>query len=263
MSPRDASSGASLLDDLICEEVAMLSVSTGTLSSDGAAEFRYALPAHVYLCAFAVGSVVLDLKRNRYFGLDVDASDQLSALIDCANSPVSNPDDLAARWIARGLLERTQRTSQPFAPGLHVALSSLEDLQPVHPHLRPRDIAHFTWECAYARHSLRNSSLWQIACDLHARRAHKKIATDAPLSALASAVERFRRLRPLAFAAHDQCLFHALALTRFLTAFGLPATWVIGVRLYPWGAHSWVQHGSLVFDATPESVHDFRPIIAV
>jgi hypothetical protein len=70
-------------------------------------------------------------------------------------------------------------------------------------------------------------------------------------------------MRPFAFTSLDQCLFHALALTRFVNDSGQLATWVIGVRLRPWGAHSWVQQNHRVLDTTPEIVREYAPILAV
>jgi hypothetical protein len=114
------------------------------------------------------------------------------------------------------------------------------------------------------RFDLHSRSLYSIASELHfskqRQRAQGAAEYDVELAAL---VRQFRRLRPYAFAAHDQCLFHALTLTRFLGAHGVYPTWVIGVRLRPWGAHSWVQHDHWLLDATPEAVREYTPILAV
>ena len=64
----------------------------------------------------------------------------------------------------------------------------------------------------------------------------------------------FRRLRPYAFAAKDQCLFHALALLKFLAYYNIFPTWVIAVRPTPWAAHSWLQLGNHVLDCNPEEI---------
>lgn len=222
---------------------------------------RYALPPHVYLCPFTAGSVLLDLKCNRYLGIDAQATAELTALLQ-STTEASEENPTAQRWIRRGLLGHSPSSrTQPFAPTLPAVQSSIEAL--VRPRLWPSDLARFGWACVSARRSLRKRSLWQIACDLRTHRERRAVRPAFSADELAAAVARFRRLRPLAFTARDQCLFHALALTKFLEAAQLPAVWVIGVRLTPWGAHSWVQHGERVLDATPESVHEFHPIIAV
>jgi hypothetical protein len=73
----------------------------------------------------------------------------------------------------------------------------------------------------------------------------------------------FRRLRPYAFAAKDQCLFHALSLLKFLAQYNIHPTWVIAVRPTPWAAHSWLQLGTLVLDCTPEEISGYTPILAI
>ncbi len=234
---------------------------------------RYALPPHIYLCRFATAAVLLDLQRNRYLGIDAGDSDELTSLLDTAPRSGLQPDSSIGvhdvqpkRWVDRGLLELTCHPSRPFAPNSanrSTALTSLVDARGQQMRIRPRDVTRFIRACLRVRRALRTDTLWRIACDLHARRTRLAIDPDAKITELTQATMFFRSLRPLAFAAREQCLFHALALTWFLTACRLPATWIIGVRLHPWGAHSWVQHGSMILDATPESVHEYQPIVAV
>ena len=223
---------------------------------------QYSLADHVYACRFSQTTVLLDLKRNRYFGVDTSALDAVQAL----TRRVSGRTQIAA-WLASGLLQPHLHAQRPFAPqsiDLRAPLMSIEDFNGDSSGLRPRDVARFIGSCMSVRHALRSQTLYQIARGLQAERKRRAVTVrDTPMEQLSAAVHRFRQLRPFAFAAHDQCLFHALALTHLLTAQRLSATWVIGVRLHPWGAHSWVQQGSLLLDATPEAVREFTPIIAV
>src|ERR1700727_1564159 len=39
---------------------------------------RFGIPAHIYVCVTAVGSVILDLKRNRYLGLGREQTELLA-----------------------------------------------------------------------------------------------------------------------------------------------------------------------------------------
>jgi Transglutaminase-like superfamily len=59
-----------------------------------------------------------------------------------------------------------------------------------------------------------------------------------------------------------QCLLHAQMLIHFLSQYDVYPTWVIGVRVMPWAAHSWVQEGSAYFD-DPGLACDYTPIYAV
>lgn len=78
-----------------------------------------------------------------------------------------------------------------------------------------------------------------------------------------AAAASYLRLRPFALTTHDRCLHDSLALIHFLTTRGLIAQWVIGVRLRPFGAHSWVQRGSVVLNDQPDHVRAYEPILVV
>jgi hypothetical protein len=127
--------------------------------------------------------------------------------------------------------------------------------------IRWRHIIDFLRACTWARRSVRSRPLYVVAEEI----GRKKSAAGAPFDAerAIELVGVFRRLRPHTFAARDQCLFHALALVRFLSAYDIYPTWVIGVRTKPWAAHSWVQQGTLLLDANPEQVCDYSPILAI
>ena len=76
-------------------------------------------------------------------------------------------------------------------------------------------------------------------------------------------VSIFRRIRPYAFVASGHCLLHALTLVRFLAHYNAYPELVLGVKVDPWGAHSWVQHGNCLLDTNPEKVCGFTVILAV
>ena len=71
----------------------------------------------------------------------------------------------------------------------------------------------------------------------------------------------FLRLRPL-YPLDRQCLFEALALIEFLARSRIHPSWVFGVRLDPWRAHCWVQHGDVLFNDSLDEVLQYTPIMA-
>ena len=103
--------------------------------------------------------------------------------------------------------------------------------------------------------------MYSIACEIAESRAG--LTHDIDLQRTVELVSVFHRLRPYGFAAKDQCLFHALALLKFLAYYKIHPTWVIAVRPTPWAAHSWLQLGTLVLDCTPEEVSGYTPILAI
>lgn len=56
------------------------------------------------------------------------------------------------------------------------------------------------------------------------------------------------------------CLFRSFMLLAFLRRAGLDASWVFGVRTWPFEAHCWLQHGDVVLDDTADNVRAFTPI---
>lgn len=232
---------------------------------------QYYLPQHVYACSLSGGLVFVDLLRNRYFSIGETESRAIGPYIVnhpvARNSPVGSlpaSESVAARLLQAGLLQRQEPGLRDFTPadlGGATALLSIEDVytdpQPTRDYLLS-----FALSCLWARVSLRTRSLHAIACSLKRTKAQHGAASFDPEKA-ASLVYVFRRLRPYAFTSLDQCLFHALALTRFLDHHAQFPSWVIGVRLRPWGAHSWVQHNEWVLDTTPEIVREYVPLLAV
>jgi hypothetical protein len=59
----------------------------------------------------------------------------------------------------------------------------------------------------------------------------------------------------------DQCVRSSIALIRFLNRFGYRPHLVIGVRMHPFRAHAWVQHGAVVLTGGLDDVLAFTPIL--
>jgi hypothetical protein len=60
-----------------------------------------------------------------------------------------------------------------------------------------------------------------------------------------------------------ECLFRAFLLLAYLRLAGRDATWVFGVRTYPFRAHCWVQVGDMLLNDAVERVCAYTPILAV
>lgn len=75
------------------------------------------------------------------------------------------------------------------------------------------------------------------------------------------AARRFRSMRPYV-PMLSRCLPHALLLRSYLATCGLRATLVIGVRLFPFEAHCWVQAGAVVLTDDFEQTSAYTPIAA-
>ena len=237
---------------------------------------EYWMPAHTRACVTATGAVLLDLKRNRYFGLGYREVRSLSTL--AANwSSVSTssgaalepmpPDDaarLADALIKAGFLTPvapTESGPQFVSLDSSAALTSVGYELTATAHLHLHHIGAFLRACIWAKRAVDSRLLYSIACEV--AEAKTRAAHDGDLERTIELVCVFRRLRPYAFAAKDKCLFHALALLKFLSHYNIHPTWVIAVRPTPWAAHSWLQLGGYVLDCNPEEISGYTPILAI
>lgn len=60
-----------------------------------------------------------------------------------------------------------------------------------------------------------------------------------------------------------QCLYRAYLLRAHLASMGHGATWVFGVRTWPFSAHCWLQIGDILLDDDLDRVGLYTPILAV
>jgi hypothetical protein len=168
----------------------------------------------------------------------------------------------AAAFIKAGLLshdppEVTFRTTEV---NLKTQLTSIGLQEQATVSIRPHHLVRFIAACLWSSKALKTRTLYSIACEIS---ASKPLARTSDPQRTVELVCIFRRLRPYAFASQDRCLFHALALHRFLSRYGSHPTWVIGVCARPWSAHSWLQIENCVLDSSPEEVCRFTPILAI
>lgn len=90
-------------------------------------------------------------------------------------------------------------------------------------------------------------------------RARPRGITRADPDELARLCDVFQRLAvwlPLS----DKCLERSFVLLRFLQRSGADARWRFGVRLWPFGAHCWLQAGDTALDEWPERLAAYTPI---
>lgn len=236
------------------------------------------LKKHVYACTLDDCSVFLDLRRNRYSALDSEAKRALPHLIhgwsSYGNRNTSDPpspdelNEVASALRTMQLVTNDPALGKPLVSApveLHADLIAVDSTGPDHLPVRTHHVKNFLIACYTASVGLRCFTLERVVQNVMRRKMAKIGRTmtvhDAP--PLDVLVSIFRRLRRFTFTSHDRCLFHSLALVNFLARYECFPVWVIGVKTRPWGAHSWVQQGNLVLDATPEQVLPFTPIMAI
>jgi hypothetical protein len=243
------------------------------------AEECYHLPRQVYACRTEGGGIVfLDAGRNRYFGLGgggsvARLSDLIEGLADreSAQTPRSSSDQqqvtaaavegLAGRLIEAGLLGRgadedVSKKDMPRVPPPDIAASMAIDDSNASAGVM--DAMRFACACVVAGWALWRLSLEEIASRV---RATRRATEEFDFTAVAALVRRFQILRSLAFSGKNRCLFNALALIYFLQWYGYFPYFVIGVKIAPFAAHSWVQKDGVILDGDAATVGHFIPIL--
>ena len=242
---------------------------------------RFGIPAHIHVCVTVAGSVILDVRHDKYLGLGQKETELLADAVPGWPKPLwqrsVGGDESTVLQAQRatcesllldGVLERIPE-GQEARP--RVALKdmrgewiSIGDEQEVRGRMTPRHLKNFLLAYGWARYSLARRPFSVIVEEVNAaKRKRVRYMGRYDLRRLAAIVDIFRRLRPFAFAAEGHCLLHALTLTRFLSQYQLYPDWVIGVTMQPWGAHSWVQWDNYLLDSNPEKVCGYTPIMMV
>jgi hypothetical protein len=234
------------------------------------------LSRHVHVCKLNSTIVVLDVARDRYLSLRGSTVQTLAAIVP--GWPESNDDEplndrcpsadtsrSIGHLIAQGVFtprEADGKAATPTQIDSRTASIALNSNVARRRKIRGGDVMNFLLACA--------STIWLLRCRslqsaIDALEARKALGGERDFDAVLAAdlVAIFRRLRSFTFSAHRRCLFHALVLANFLSRYGVYPHFVMGVKVEPWAAHSWVQSGEYVLDGTPEQVRFFTPILAV
>lgn len=241
----------------------------------------FGISSHVHICATGTGSVILDVRRDKYLGIGREQSELLADAVvgwpppawqrsthSGANGISEESSELCESLVADGVLERIPEGGEARVavalPDMRGEWISIGDELEVRGRLRLRHVRDFLSAFVWARYSLARRPFAVVVEEISARkRSRARDMNRCQIRKAAAMVDVFRRLRPVAFAAEGHCLLHALTLMRFLSKYQLHPVWVIGVTTQPWGAHSWVQWDNYLFDSNPEKVCGYRPIMMV
>ncbi len=200
--------------------------------------------------------VLLDVAADAYYCLP--AGDQSLAL-EGRRLDVT-PDLLAQALCEAGLAAPPDAVAEPSAP-----------IAPTSPSRTARAILETDPVLARPPARWRHLSAL-VRAGLTARRAQSRAfverldpraAAPKPLSAaLLGDLAIYRRLSP--WAPFDGlCLFRSEMLRAYLRCLGHDATWVFGVRTWPFSAHCWLQIGDVALDDEAERLAAYHPILAV
>jgi len=233
---------------------------------------RPRLADHVRACLCDDQLIFLDLLRSRYVGVGGQGIQQLSNLIlDRSSAERPALSHLHSRLaearieslVHQQLLTVTGSMGTRRGPTLLEPTASVADDEP-HDQWDWRQLPR-VWRAALVTSTwLRTQSLADIEQRLLALRvSHSNRDRSLDTQAMCASVGTYMRMRVFAASSHDRCLNDSLALLHFLADLGFFPQWVIGVRVHPFCAHSWVQQAGVVLNDQPEHVRAYQPILIV
>ncbi len=232
------------------------------------------LADHVRVCRFDDQMIFLDLLRGRYIGMAGTHVGALSAVV-CKDSTATNiPAPTTDRLLHAAVERLREQQLLSDMPAQRPKGQSPMVIEPITSLSADdaRESAQADWRTLLRLWRatlvvtlwLRHRSLFDIVNRIMALRArHGAAQANAEDPAMLAAVASYMRLRPLALTSHDRCLKDSLTLILFLASRGLFPQWVVGVRIHPFGAHSWVQSQGVVLNDLAERVRHYQAILVV
>lgn len=228
----------------------------------------------VYCCEVDGGAIFLDLRTNSYVGAPTAALSSLRHFVhgwpaygslDELSVGSAGEERMLDELVARGLLTRVESEGRVPAATAAPPTGSL-GMRRRAPDARDSGIrlaAQFVraWLATSVR--LRRGQLRFMVNQV------TRVNAALTLNSIPADTDRcvelalaYRRFRPWVYRSREKCLLDSLVLTRFLHAYGISATLVLGVAPKPFAAHAWVQLGSTVLNDKAEYVQMYTPILA-
>ena len=219
----------------------------------------YALRTGVHFCEASGRLVFLDVPRDRYFCLEEAVERRLRQTVLSNASP--DEDATLDGLVRQGILERSGRRAAPAAPPSlpHANASLLDCSRSAKPGLP--EVARAGVRIILTRSLLRRRG-FAAAIEATARRRARAGSGERDMDGIGRVTAAFARadryLSPL-----DQCLPRSLALAGALAGLRLAGRLVLGIRLRPFLAHSWVQTDRVVLNDRPDIVRTFVPMLVI
>jgi len=231
------------------------------------------LNRNVYVCQTEDGAVFMDLGTENYVGIGREEACTLSTRI--RDWPAFDDHPASCEVDANTVVESLRRrglltNSHSSGKSPEFLTIQVTDAIPFRgtianpPNVSLRDVLNFLYACTQAALALKLRPLSRTVAAVRARNGGKSPdRSSADIARVFDLVRVFRRLTPFVFTAMGACLFDSLALIEFLARYDVHATWVLGLRTRPFGAHSWAQYGNLLLNDQLERVEEFTPILEV
>jgi hypothetical protein len=238
---------------------------------------RYWIAEHAFVAWLPTATIFMNVRTNRYFAIGESESRALSGVIHgwpdksadagaTGEARCNERQQLICMLLKNGLITENRLNGKACieAPSIADARTGVGPDTDEHPPIHLRDVLRFAaaTACAFIRLTLRSLHYTISLCT---REPEREVhgSDSATIGHVVRTVSKFRRIRAWSFGARNNCLLHALSLRTYLAYHGISASWVFGVRMHPWAAHTWLQYGALVLDGSPEEVRFYTPILVI
>ncbi len=212
----------------------------------------YTLRDGLSFCRTEGQVIFLDLHADRYFGLRPALDQAFRSLIDANHIDARQCDAL----LEAGIIIRSPVGIRPApCPRSHASEARLPIAKP---RLSPAYLASALTRRFWWRARLRQLPFSRNIRSIERRKLGVAPRT-APTDRLAHIDQAYRRAAMIV-SARDQCLPTTLSLASWLIALGIRPDLVLGVKLNPFQAHSWVEVDGMVVADDPDQVRPFCPI---
>lgn len=221
---------------------------------------RFTLPDGVSYCDAGDRLVFLDIKRDRYVALAADAEASFRRAV-ADESLTAEEARTLEELISNGLLQRSAggpRLTPCAAPAC--AEGSLIDGSRS---ASPARVAHALWRLLHARITCGLRPLERTIGNLAQRKAAPPVRRIAPSLGVMEEVAAAFSSTALLAAPLDRCLPRSVAVAHMLLDLGIKPDFVIAVRLQPFSAHCWVQHGATLINETSDRAQTYTAILVV
>ncbi len=238
---------------------------------------EYAVPKYIHTCATEAGVVVLDARRGKYSIVPRDRARSLEGVVQGwpalpLAEPVAAgqtvPSSLLNSLVSGGIVMPLAELPLAAAQGAKVFVAQEAILDALSARQQPEvhwhQVVTFFLSVTYATVMLKCRPFEALLDNLRRRKERRPTPIAKPsIAHIRECVKVFSWLRPFAYAESDACLFDSVALTDFLFRHGVLADFIIGVRVRPFLAHSWVQAEGFALNGLPEYLAVYTPILSV
>jgi hypothetical protein len=210
----------------------------------------------LHACEVAGSLVFLDLPADRYFALSHALGNVCLRL--CTGCDVSSADlPLIAQLLERDILQSAEGAVQPALCREAVSAGSaeLDGIKPVASALVIGAFARHVFAGAELKFRRLDAILNGIARE-KARLSPRHESTVEPTRVAAAFMATDRVIT-----ARGRCLSRSVAIARTMLALGIAPDLILGVKLRPFEAHCWVQHGNALISDDPGTIRPFTPIL--